>query len=154
MNLQVQIELITNPQDFTRLCNAVPQAEHGTYFLTIDDDRADRGNDGYLISEKRMFAAHCLKRIQNQALDAEISSKMMSDLQKAIKLKEQGDREIDSWTFLSNYPIFERISADVVSAGKMAGIDVSWRGQQALDATQPAIAWGSLTFCPNNLHAA
>jgi hypothetical protein len=36
--------------------------EYGDDFLPIDDDRADRGNDGYLKSEKRLFAAHCLQR--------------------------------------------------------------------------------------------
>jgi hypothetical protein len=48
MNLQAQIELITVPQDFSRLCNAVLRAEYGDNFLSIDDDRPDRGNDGYL----------------------------------------------------------------------------------------------------------
>lgn len=128
MNLQAQIELMTNPQDFTRLCNAVLQAEHGSDFLPIDDDRADRGNDGYLKSEKRMFAAHCFKRIQNQQLDKEIRSKMLGDLQKAIKLKEEGRWEVDAWTFLSNYPIPEGIAAEVVATGTKAGVDVSWSG--------------------------
>jgi hypothetical protein len=128
VNLQAQIELMTVPQDFTRLCNAVLQAEHGPDFLPIDDDRADRGNDGYLKSEKRMFAAHCFKRIQNQAIEKEIRTKMLGDLQKAIKLKGEGAWDIEAWTFLSNYPIPESIAVQVVTAGKQAGIDVSWRG--------------------------
>jgi hypothetical protein len=128
MNLQAQIELITNPQDFTRLCNAVLQAEYGSDFLPIDDDRADRGNDGYLKSEKRMFAAHCFKRIQNQQLDKEIRSKMLGDLQKAIKLKDERRWEINVWTFLSNYPIPEGIAAQVVAVGKKSGVDVGWSG--------------------------
>ncbi|MEV8525776.1 hypothetical protein AB0451_16700 [Streptomyces sp. NPDC052000] len=128
MNLAAQVELITVPQDFTRLCNAVLQAEYGIDFLPIDDDRADRGNDGYLKSEKRMFAAHCFKRIQNQRLDHEIRSKMMGDLRKAIQLKMAGDWEIEAWTFLSNYPIPEHIARQVVAAGKESGICVSWSG--------------------------
>ncbi|WP_329463870.1 hypothetical protein [Streptomyces sp. NBC_01431] len=128
MNLQAQIELITAPQDFTRLCNAVLQAEYGTDFLPIDDDRADRGNDGYLKSEKRMFAAHCFKRIQNKGLDGEIRSKMMGDLKKAITLRDQGDWDITRWTFLCNYPIPEGIAAEVHAFGTRAGIDVSWCG--------------------------
>ncbi|MFJ9522782.1 hypothetical protein ACIRPK_31610 [Kitasatospora sp. NPDC101801] len=128
MNLQAQIELITAPQDFTRLCNAVLQAEYGADFLPIDDDRADRGNDGYLKSEKRMFAAHCFKRIQNRGLDSEMRGKMMGDLKKAIALRDQGDWEVLQWTFMSNYPIPEGIAAEVYSAGLRAGIDVSWCG--------------------------
>jgi hypothetical protein len=128
VNLQAQIELITVPQDFTRLCNAVLQVEHGAEFLPIDDDRADRGNDGYLKSEKRMFAAHCFKRIQNRGLDSEIRTKMLGDLKKAIVLRDQGDWEVLRWTFLCNYPIPEGIAAEVYSVGLRAGIDVSWCG--------------------------
>jgi hypothetical protein len=89
MNLQAQIELITVPQDFNRLCNAVLRAEYGDDFLSIDDDRSDRGNDGYLKSEKRMFAAHCFKRVQNQSLDREIRHKMVTDLRKAVQLNKK-----------------------------------------------------------------
>ncbi|MGI5514649.1 hypothetical protein [Streptomyces sp. CA-106131] len=128
MNLQAQVELITVPQDFTRLCNTVLQAEYGADFLPIDDDRADRGNDGYLKSEKRMFAAHCFKRIQNRGLDSEIRAKMLGDLKKAIALRDQGDWEILRWTFLCNYPIPEGIAAEVHTFGLRAGIDVSWCG--------------------------
>src|SRR3712207_3031101 len=102
MNLQAQIELITVPQDFSRLCNAVLRAEHGDDFLPIDDDRPDRGNDGYLKSEKRLFAAHCFKRAQNQSLDGEIRHKMMTDLRKAVNLKQEGAWQIEAWTFISN----------------------------------------------------
>lgn len=130
MNLQAQIELITNPQDFMRFCNAVLQAEYGMDFLPIDDDRPDRGNDGYLKSEKRIFAAHCFKRIQNQRLDNEISSKMMGDLRKATKLKSEGEWDIAHWTFLSNYPIPEHIASLILKAGRDADIEVSWRGPE------------------------
>ncbi|WP_169981016.1 hypothetical protein [Microbispora sp. H10836] len=128
MNLQAQIELITVPQDFTRLCNAVLRAEYGDDFLPIDDDRPDRGNDGYLKSEKRIFAAHCFKRIQNRGLDSEIYAKMSSDLKKAIALKGDGNWEVRHWTFLSNYPIPEAIASRILKAGRDAGIEVSWRG--------------------------
>ncbi|GAA2843459.1 hypothetical protein [Nonomuraea rubra] len=130
MNLQAQIELITNPQDFVRLCNAVLQAEHGDDFLPIDDDRADRGNDGFLKSERRMFAAHCFKRAQNRSIDAEIRTKMAGDLKKAIQLKQDRAWDINRWTFLSNYPMPEHIAASMVQAGNAAGIEVSWRGPE------------------------
>ncbi|MCP9954697.1 hypothetical protein [Actinomadura madurae] len=128
MNLEAQIELITSPQDFMRLCNTVLLAEHGTDFLPIDDDRPDRGNDGYLKSEKRIFAAHCFKRIQNKALDSEILAKMTSDLRKAIELDNTKDWEVAHWTFLSNYPIPECVAVKVLKMGNAAGIDVSWLG--------------------------
>jgi hypothetical protein len=128
MTLRAQIELMTVPQEFTRLCNAVLIAEYGDDFLPIDDDRADRGNDGYLKSEKRMFAAHCFKRIQSQQLDAPIRAKMIGDLGKAIALKQADAWPIEAWTFLSNYPIPEELAAEVSTIGRKTGIDVAWRG--------------------------
>ncbi|MGC0421441.1 hypothetical protein [Embleya sp. AB8] len=128
MNLQAQIELVTVPQEFTRLCNAVLRAEHGADFLPIDDDRSDRGNDGYLKSEQRMFAIHCFKRPQKRLIDAEIQAKMLGDLRKAIVLAQSGDWAVQAWTFLSNYPIPEGLGAKAVQMGRSVGIDVSWRG--------------------------
>jgi hypothetical protein len=89
MSLEAQIQLITVPQEFARLCNAALAAEHGDDFLPIDDDRPDRGNDGYLKSAKRVFAVHCFKRVQNQSLDNAIRRKMVGDLGKAITLKNE-----------------------------------------------------------------
>lgn len=132
MNLAAQISLITVPQEFTRLCNIVLTAEHGADFLPIDDDRPDRGNDGYLKSERRLFAMHCFKRVQNQSLDNEIRSKMLSDLSKAVKLKEEGAWEIEAWTFICNYPIPEGVGRDVMLAAKRAGLEPSWLGPEYL----------------------
>jgi hypothetical protein len=53
---------------------------------------------------------------------------MIGDLGKAIALKAAGIWEIESWTFIANYPISESVARDVVKAGAQAGIDVSWRG--------------------------
>jgi hypothetical protein len=128
MNLEAQIELITAPQEFTRLCNAVLAAEYGDDFLPIDDDRADHGNDGYLKSEKRVFALHCFKRAQNKGIDAAIRRKMLGDLGKAKTLKEQGLWGVEGWTFLSNYPIPESIGREAVELGASAGIDIAWKG--------------------------
>ena len=132
MNLQAQVELMTVPQEFTRLCNAVLRAEHGDDFLLIDDDRPDRGNDGYLKSYKQMFAFHCFKRVQNKGLDQEIRSKMISDLRKAVELNTTGDWEVERWTFVCNYPITEATAQSVVALGSAARIDVSWRGADYL----------------------
>jgi hypothetical protein len=134
MSLFAQISLITVPQEFTRLCNAILVAEHGDDYLPIDDDRADRGNDGYLKPEKRLFAAHCFKRVQNQGIDADIRSKMVGDLGKAIALKKEGIWNIEAWTFLCNYKISEAIAARLTVIGREADIDVSWRGPEELAA--------------------
>lgn len=132
MNLQNQISLINNSQDFTRLCNAVLTADYGDDFLPIDDDRADAGNDGYVKSEKQIFAAHCFKRIQNQSIENEIRKKMTSDLRKAILLKDSKEWEIENWTFISNYPVNESIGRKIYNIGLEAGINVSWKGPDYL----------------------
>src|SRR5262245_46735969 len=123
---------MTVPQEFARLCNAVLRATYGDDFLPIDDDQPDAGNDGYLKSERRMFAMHCFKRVQNQSIEQAIRRKMIGDLGKAIALKNAGVWEVDAWTFVANYPISENIAREVVATGRRASIDVSWRGPAEL----------------------
>src|SRR4051794_33555061 len=123
---------MTVPQEFCRLCNAILRATYGDDYLAIDDDQPDAGNDGYLTPERRMFAMHCFKRVQNQSIEGNIRRKMIGDLGKAIALKVAGLWEIESWTFITNYPISESVARDVVRAGGEAGIDVSWRGPAEL----------------------
>jgi hypothetical protein len=59
MTLDEQIAQITNPQEFTRLCNAIFTEKYGHDFQVIDGTRGDEGNDGYVISEKRVIAIYC-----------------------------------------------------------------------------------------------
>lgn len=132
MSLASQISLMTVPQEFSRLCNAILRAEHGDDFLPIDDDRADAGNDGYLASERRMFAMHCFKRPQNQGVDQLIRRKMIGDLGKAIALEQAGEWRVGAWTFVSNYPVSERLAAELVRMGREQGISVSWMGPAEL----------------------
>ncbi len=132
MTLEAQISLMTVPQEFCRLCNALLVASYGDDFLPIDDDRPDAGNDGYLKPERRMFAMHCFKRSQNQSLDQDVRRKMIGDLGKAVALKSAGLWEIEAWTFIANYPISDEIAREVVTKGAEAGIDVSWRGPAEL----------------------
>lgn len=133
MTLASQINGMTVPQEFTRLCNALLIAEHGDDFLQIDDDAPDGGNDGYLTSERRMFAMHCFKRIQNQQIHAEISRKAVGDLGKAIALRAEGIWAIDAWTFTTNYPIPNRIGERLKALGDKNDISVSWRGPEHLE---------------------
>jgi hypothetical protein len=132
VNLEGQIELISVPQEFTRLCNAVFSAEFGNDFLPIDDDRADNGNDGYRMSTKQLFAVHCFKRLQKQSFPSDIRRKMVGDLGKAKALDEQGLWEVEAWTFVSNYAIPEEVGREVVALGAKSQIKVSWLGPEYL----------------------
>jgi hypothetical protein len=69
MSLETQISLMTVPQEFARLCNAALRAEHGDDFLPIDDDQPDAGNDGYLKSQRRMYAMHCFSIGRRAGID-------------------------------------------------------------------------------------
>jgi hypothetical protein len=134
MSLASQISLITVPQEFARLCTALLHEQHGDDFLPIDDDQPDAGNDGYLKSEQRMFAMHCFKRAQNQGIEQLIRRKMVGDLGKAIALQQAGVWPVHAWTFVSNYPVSERVAEEVVRIGRDAGIDVAWYGPAELAA--------------------
>lgn len=104
MDIKNQISGCNNPQEFTRLCNVLLQAEFGDAYQVIDDDRSDGGNDGYIRSEKKLFARHCFKKIPKRSLDSAILEKAKSDLSKISDLRKKG-LEINKWTFLTNYPI-------------------------------------------------
>lgn len=75
MNLQSQIELMKDPSRFSRLVIALLGEEHPDY-QAIDDNRGDGGNDGYIASEKRMFAQHCFKKLPKRDLDNEVLKKL------------------------------------------------------------------------------
>jgi hypothetical protein len=55
---------------------------------------------------------------------------MIGDLGKASALKQAEAWAVDAWTFMSNYPVSEKLGAEIVSLGRDAGIDVSWRGPE------------------------
>ena len=131
MNLAAEINRMTVPQEFSRLCKCLLIAEYGDDFLAIDDDSPDGGNDGYHKYQRKIFAFHCFKRVQNQSINREIFRKMSSDLKKAIDLRKTG-LKVEAWTFISNYPIPQQIAEKIIEQGKNAVIDVSWRDNEYL----------------------
>lgn len=125
MDLASQIAANNNPQEHTRLCVALYEAEYKSDYQAIDDNRADDGNDGYIISEKRMIARHCFKVRPKAALDSAVLKKLTSDLKKAIELKADGTYDIEKWTFQTNYQVSNSVVKEAVKLGKAAGIQVT-----------------------------
>lgn len=109
MTLDEQIAQITNPQEFTRLCNTVLIERYGNDYQVIDGSRADGGNDGYIISEKRITAMYCPIKPERRT-DADYLEKIKRDITKAQSLRDSGKYEIENWTFLTP----RKLSNDVV----------------------------------------
>ena len=110
MNLEDQISQLTNPQEFTRLCNAIFTALHGNDYQVIDGTRADEGNDGYVRSEERIIAIHCPIKPERKT-DKDYKEKIRSDLKKAAKLNESGKYQVSNWTFVTP----RKLSSNIVS---------------------------------------
>jgi hypothetical protein len=121
MNLEDQISIISNPQEFTRLCNAIFTAEYGGEFQVIDGTRSDEGNDGYVISEKRVIAIYCPIKPERKT-DADYIDKIRSDLRKASVLQESGKYEVQKWTFLTPRKLSSNIIAALRGASREVGI--------------------------------
>jgi hypothetical protein len=100
MTLDEQIAQITDPQEFTRLCNMVLTEKFGKDYQVIDGTRTDEGNDGYIISEKRITAMYCPVKPERRT-DADYLKKIRSDIGKAQSLRDSGKYEIENWTFLT-----------------------------------------------------
>ena len=100
MNLEDQIAQIANPQEFTRLCNAILTAEYGADFQVIDGTRSDEGNDGYVISEKRIIAMYCPLKPERKK-DSDFTGKIKSDLEKVVVLQNTRKYDIERWTFMT-----------------------------------------------------
>lgn len=110
MPLEDQIAQITNPQEFTRLCNTLLTAHYGENFQVIDGTRSDEGNDGYVISEKRIIAIYCPIKPERKT-DKDYLEKITKDLTKANKLRESRTFKVENWTFITP----RKLSNDVLS---------------------------------------
>lgn len=122
MTLDELIAQMTNPQDFTRLCNSVFTDIYGDAFQVIDGTRSDNGNDGYVASERRMLAMHCPVKPE-QKTDAGYLVKIRGDLAKAVALRNGQKYAIDTWTFITP----RKLSDDVIATMRALGDDVKIR---------------------------
>ena len=110
MSLEEQIAQITNPQEFVRLCNAIFTERYGNNFQVIDGNRSDEGNDGYVISEKRILAIYCPIKPERKR-DADYLGKIRGDLNKTAALRDSGKFDIENWTFITP----RKLSNDVIA---------------------------------------
>lgn len=124
MSVDEQIAQMTNPQEFTRLCNAVFTDIYGHAFQVIDGTRSDNGNDGYVDCENRMLAINCPIKPE-QKTDAGYLAKIKSDLAKALELKREKKYRIDAWTFITPRKLSDNVVSAMRALGEEVGIRVS-----------------------------
>ncbi|MEW6360379.1 MAG: hypothetical protein AB1696_28865 [Planctomycetota bacterium] len=120
MDLEEQIAQITNPQDFTKLCNTLFTQLYPNDFQVIDGTRGDQGNDGYIASQKAMLAIFCPVKPEKKT-DNDYIDKFREDLAKAKKLCDSGVYQIERWVFVTprKLPntVVEKLRSEAAAAG-------------------------------------
>jgi hypothetical protein len=124
MTLDELIAQMTNPQEFTRLCNSVFTDIYRDAFQVIDGTRGDNGNDGYVATERRMLAMHCPIKPE-QKTDAVYLEKITADITKAAALKRDNKYEIEAWTFVTPRKLADDVIQKMRALGEQVGIRAS-----------------------------
>jgi len=119
MTLDDQIRQINNQQEFVDICNTVFTEKYGD-FQIIDGSRADQGNDGYVPSERRIFAIYCPLKPENKN-DKDFLTKIKSDLQKAQRLHESKVYDIQKWTFVTPGKLSNEVIAELMKCASASG---------------------------------
>lgn len=124
MNLEEQIRVINNPQEFVDLCNTIFTEKYGNDFQIIDGTRADDGNDGYVYSEKRIFAIYCPVKPENKR-DEDFKKKIGGDLNKAKELQDTGKLEVKKWTFITPCKLSNGVISYLVEKAKEFNLEAN-----------------------------
>jgi hypothetical protein len=124
MSLEDQISQTVDPALFTRLCNAVLAAEHGHGYQVIDGTRGDEGNDGWLESERRIFAIYCPLKPERRK-DSDYRDKADSDLKKAALLRDNGRFPVERWTFVTPRKLPNDIIVDIRKRAEALGLEAN-----------------------------
>lgn len=124
MPLDEQIAQITNPQEFTRLCNHVFNAAFPTDYQVIDGTQGDAGNDGYVRSEQRVLAFHCPVKPEQKTAKG-YQEKALSDLEKACRIRDSGQLPVVAWSFLTPRKLPHAVIAFLEAEAKRRGLSIS-----------------------------
>jgi len=124
MSLEEQIAQTVDPTLFMRLCNSLFTAAHGHAYQVIDGTRGDEGNDGWLQSERRVFAIYCPLKPERRK-DADYREKAYSDLEKASLLKNNGRFPVERWTFVTPRKLPNEIIVDIRKRAEALGLEAN-----------------------------
>lgn len=127
----MRIREIREPQQFQDLCQQVLAAEHDD-FQVLDDSRGDEGNDGYIPSQRRLFAIYCPEK--HPTPPEYYKTKINKDLRKAVRLRDELGYEIDDWFFVTPSPLTEELHRYISDEAKAAGFNrgVNWSEKHIL----------------------
>lgn len=115
----MKIKDIDNPELFQRLVHAILQAEYGNDFQVVDDSGGDLGNDGYLRSQKALYAIYCPEKKPTQKT---YKKKINKDFQKAVRLRDSSGYAIGQWVFVTPTDLREPIQRYVRDEASKFGI--------------------------------
>lgn len=110
--------------EFQRFCSLLLTAEF-TDFQAIDGSGGDAGNDGHIASKKMLFAMYCPAK---QPTLQRHKKKVIEDLDKAVKLRDEDGYDIEFWTFVIPSDPSEKLS--------------SYIRQEAADRGFKGLCWG------------
>jgi tetratricopeptide (TPR) repeat protein len=98
----MRISEIRNTQEFQDLCQQLLAAEYEDFEI-LDDSSGDGGSDGYVLSNKRLFAIYCPEKFPPPV--EYYKNKIRGDLKKAVALRNGGEYEIEEWVFITPAPL-------------------------------------------------
>jgi hypothetical protein len=124
MSLEEQIAQTVDPILFARLCNSLLTAEHGDAYQVVDGTRGDEGNDGWLDSERRLFAIYCPMKPERRT-DADYRNKAYSDLKKAALLRDSKRLPVEHWTFVTPRKLPNDVIVHIRKCGEVFCVKVN-----------------------------
>src|ERR1051325_8852265 len=121
----MHIREIRNSQYFQDFCQQLLVAEY-TDFQVIDDSSGDAGNDGYVPSIQTLYAMYCPEN--NPTPKEYYQRKILSDVSKAARLRDEKGYVIDEWVFVTPAPLPEEMHRYINEKAEKAGFKkgVSW----------------------------
>jgi tetratricopeptide (TPR) repeat protein len=127
----MRISDIRNTQLFQDLCQTLFAAEYPDIEIP-DDSSGDEGNDGYIPSQRRLFAIYCPEKYPPP--NEYYERKIRDDLAKAVKLRDVRGYEIDEWIFVTPGPLPMEVLNYLKEKVKGAGISktVNWSEKHLL----------------------
>src|SRR5437867_1749652 len=118
----MRIREIRNSEYFQDFCQKLFAAEWDD-FQSIDDSGGDKGNDGYIPSQGRLFAIYCPEK----PASADYKTKIKGDLAKAVSLRDTYKYKIQEWIFVTPEPLSEDLTRFLTTEAAAVGLTgIAW----------------------------